>query len=481
MANKHFSNLVAHGHPAGKVVSVNRFLLQVRGLHQVTKEALLMLEDGSKGLVWEIGDTYVTVLHLGTRPVALGTGVVMQNNQLVSKVGMGYVGRVISVTGEPLDGKGPIAPERTWPVFNAAPALVDRMELDTQVTTGVTVTDTLFPLMRGQRMAILGESKSGKSSFLAQTALAQRNSDQLMVFALIARRRSDVDDLLRHLQDGGVMDKCIVVVSTIFDSLALSYLVPYVSCAMAEYLWQDQNHDVIIAYDDLTAHAQAYREISLLAGVSPGRDSYPGDMFYAHSKLLERAGKIAKNGKALTSLPVVLVSNGDITAYLPTNIMSITDGQYIFDLNLFRSGIRPAVHTGLSVSRVGGRSQSKRQKKFAGAAFKHLAAYQEAAEFAHFGSELALEAQNDLEAGKRLLEVFKQGPLDHYSLIAQELMLDITLNLSPGSSIDIDKLKQLVIEHEKQVTDEASYEAVRTTLLKESVIELKGAPAGGAT
>lgn len=473
MANKHFTDLLVKGNPAGEVISVDRFLVHVSGLHNVNRHALVMFDDGSKGIVWSIDPDSVLVLHLGYEELSIGAAVVIQNQGLFAKVGEGFLGRVISVTGEPLDGKGTIAADRTWPIFNVTPGINQRMALDTQIPTGVTVADTLFPLVRGQRMAILGESKSGKSSFITQIAMAQKNTDQVMVFGLVAKRRADIDDLLRRLNDSGVMSQCIVVVSTVFDSLVTSYLVPYVACAHAEYFWQDKGRDAIIAYDDLTSHAMVYREISLLGGASPGRDSYPGDTFYAHSSLLERAGRLSGNSAALTALGIVLINNGDMTAYLPTNIMSITDGQYIFDLELFRLGVRPAIHTGLSVSRVGDRGLVERQKINAAKVFKQLAAYREASEVSHFGSELALQAQADLETGKQILEIMKQGPLDMYSIVAQQLMLEIVLELTQGSSIDLYKLKQLANDYALKVTDESLFDSVKKELLEACAIEIK--------
>jgi len=471
--NKHFEKLVEAGNPVGEVTAVEKFMVTVRGLQPCAVHALVMFDDGSKGFVHQVHEEFVLILHLGSEVLRTGVVVVVQHQELMSKVGKDYVGRVVSVTGDPLDGKGPIAPDGVWPVFNTAPPLYTRKLLADQVESGVTSIDMLFPIVRGQRMAMLGDSKVGKSTLATQFTINQKNTDQIVVYCLIAKRRSDVDTLLTRLEETGGLEKAIIIVSTLFESLIMTYIAPYVACSMAEYLWQKCDQDTIIIYDDLTSHAHAYREVALLSGVSPGRDSYPGDMFYAHSSLLERAGRLEANGKCLTSIPMIHAANGDITAYLPTNIMSITDGQWIMDMDIFRSGVRPALNIGLSVTRAGGIGHNKRQKALASETLKILATYRQAEEFSHFGSELAADAKRALSVGKSIFEALTQGPTDTFSLMSQQLIFDIILHLADGEEVDVNALKVNAAEFSKQIEKDEDFDKFRDQLKAKCLINTK--------
>jgi F-type H+/Na+-transporting ATPase subunit alpha len=477
--NPKFAKLVDAGAPTGEVIGVDRFLVTIRGLGDIAVNALVYFANGHQGMVREVRGDLVMVLNISAEEIPIGTLAVLEAEEYVTGVGEGVVGRVLSVTGQPLDGKGPLTFSRFDPVFKVAPGIVERKQLDEPLTTGVAIADQLFPLVKGQRIAVLGDNKVGKSAFTMAMTLAQKDTGRIVVHVLISKRKSDVDNLINKLNKTKAIDYCVVIVASVFDSLTQSYLAPYIGATIGEYLW-NSGKDVIMVYDDLSNHAKAYRELSLLLKVSPGRASYPGDMFYAHSSLLERAGRLASNGATMAAIPVVLTPNNDITGPLPTAIMSITDGQYIFDSEAFRAGIRPALSVGLSVSRVGGVGQNKRQKAITSGLFKKLASYRQAAEFSHFGSELALESKADLELGKKIYEALKQPPDSTYTANAQDLIMGVVMKTEGKIAINIDSLKRKAVEIGPTMNKDSDWDAAIAKLLAEVTVQAPTTPTAAA-
>jgi F-type H+-transporting ATPase subunit alpha len=468
--NQLFQQLVDASQPTGEVVGVDRFLVRVKGLDGVSANALVVFQSGGRGMVREVSETIVFIMSLESESIQLGDLVVLQDNVLTTGVGEGLIGRVVNPLGQPLDGKGAIAFESTWPVYNEAPGIMERSILKDQLPSGVTMVDMLFPVVLGQRIAVLGDTKSGKSAFLMQLGITQTNTDRIVVYVLIGKRRVEIDRVVNLLNETGAIKNSIVVVANMFDSLAQSYLAPYIGCAIGEFLWQKKNRDVVMIYDDLSSHAKIYREVALLNEANPGRDSYPGDMFFAHSSLLERAGKLVTTGKTMTALPIVITPGDDITAFLPTSIMSITDGQLIFDLATFRKNIKPALNAGLSVSRIGGRAQSKSLKVLSGTLFKALGDYRQAAEFAEFGGELAPETKRSLQFGAAIYAAFSQTPNELWSLVEQQLFMQTVVIADGAYTLDINALKKKAREQAPNVKTEADIESLAQELLKQTMV-----------
>lgn len=452
--NTIFHKLVEADNPVGEVIGIDSFMVSVKGLQPTNVRATVRFDDDTRGYVHEILEDHVVVMKLDPSPLKIGMVCVVEKPAITTPVGKNFIGRVVNVFGEPIDGKGSIEADQEWDVFYNAPALYERELLDRPVETGITILDLEYSLARGQRMAMLGDSKVGKTALAASLAINQKNTDLTVIYVLVAKRQRDVADLVSTLDKNDALKKAIVVVTNSFESLILTYLVPYVGAAHGEYFWHQCDMDTIVIYDDLTAHAQAYREISLIAGVSPGRDSYPGDMFYTHSSLLERGGKTESNHASQTLIPIIYAPGGDITAYLPTNVMSITDGQWILDGQIFKDTMRPAVSTALSVTRVGGVGQNGRQKGLADKLNLTLAGYRTAEEYAHFGTELSPQAQADYDKGKVLFKLMNQAVGEVYSFAEQQFLMSIVLDSKPDEIINIPKLKERVHEYASKLKED---------------------------
>lgn len=442
MAVQIFDDLVKQSQPTGKVIASNKFFAIVDGLQSLGLNNQVLFDNGHRGLVWSISDKTATILSLDSESVDVGASVVFEKDVFTAKVGKNLLGRVITVDGQPLDGKGALDLRTHEPVFKTARPIIQRRASDEQLVTGVTVVDTIFPVVLGQRVAVIGDARTGKSSFLAQIA-SRKARQRVCVYVLINKRKADVQNLLRQLDKSGGLTHSVVIVADVYSSLAQAYLAPYVGCAVAEYL-RDEGNDVVVIYDDLTNHAKIYRQIALQIHTSAGRDSYPSDIFYSHSSLLERAGCFADSPHSITALPVVVSPDDDITGYLATNLMSITDGQLIFARQDFQEGQRPAINTGLSVSRIGGRARSSKIQQLVGLVQQKLADYQKALEFSHFEAGQTATSKVDLTLGQRIFAIFRQELEESYSILQQQIMLEAALRVPIDQNLDVDTLKKAV-------------------------------------
>ena len=386
-------------------------IARIYGLRNCMYNEVLEFENGTLGLALNLEEDTVGAIVLGEYThIKEGDQVRTTGRIIEVPVGDGLLGRVVDPLGRPLDGKGPVRYERTRPVERIAPNVVVRQSVDTPVHTGIKAIDAMIPIGRGQRELIIGDRFTGKTAICLDTIIAQKGGDLLCIYVAIGQQASKVAEVVATLEEYGAMEHTIVVAANASDPAALQYLAPYAGCAMGEE-FMEQGRDALIVYDDLTRHAWAYRQMSLLLRRPPGREAYPGDVFYLHSRLLERAAKLAPEygGGSLTALPIIETQAGDISAYIPTNVISITDGQIYLETDLFNAGIRPAINAGLSVSRVGGAAQTRAMRRVAGGLRLSLAQYRELAAFAQFGTgELDVATRRQLERGQRLTEVLKQ-------------------------------------------------------------------------
>ena len=394
----------------GSVIWVGDGIAIVYGIDHAMYGEIVVFENGVKGMVQDIRRHEIGCILFGKDTgITQGTKVVRTKRKAGVPVGSGFLGRVVNALGEPIDGLGPVEEEGYRPVEEEAPGIVDRKWVGVPMETGILAIDSMFPIGRGQRELIIGDRQTGKTSIALDTILNQKGKDVICVYVAIGQKASTVAKLVNTLKKSGAMEYTIVMSSTASDSAPLQYIAPYAGTAMAEFFMY-QGRDVLIVYDDLSKHAVAYRALSLLLERSPGREAYPGDVFYLHSRLLERSSRLSdeKGGGSITALPIIETQAGDVSAYIPTNVISITDGQIFLESDLFFSGMRPAVNVGLSVSRVGGAAQTKAMKKASGSIRIDLAQYREMEVFTQFSSDLDEATKEQLAYGKRLMELLKQ-------------------------------------------------------------------------
>lgn len=395
----------------GYVETIGDDIATISGLDHAMYGEVVVFENGTKGMVLDITTENIGVILFDTEgTIGQGTKVSRTKKQAGMPVSSNFLGRVVDPLGNPIDGLGPIEAAEMRPIEEPAPSIIDRKPVTTPMETGILSIDSMFPIGRGQRELIIGDRQTGKTSIALDTILNQKGKDCICIYVSIAQKASTVANLVNTLKKNDAMGYTVIVNSTAADSASLQYIAPYSATSLAEY-FMHQGKDVLIVYDDLSKHAVAYRTISLLLGRSPGREAYPGDVFYLHSRLLERSSRL-NSGGSITALPIIETQDGDVSAYIPTNVISITDGQIFLESDLFFEGQRPAVNVGLSVSRVGGAAQTKAMKKASGSLRINLAQYREMKEFTQFASDLDDATKRQLQHGQVLMELLKQ-PLNH--------------------------------------------------------------------
>ncbi len=401
----------------GYVIQVGDGIAKVHGLEKCKANELLLFENDSYGMALNLEENCVSVVMLGTDVGISEGGLVKRTGKVVSvPVGEAMIGRVVDALGQPIDGRGPIKTAEMRPIERKAPGIIERKPVSVPLQTGIKAIDSMIPIGRGQRELIIGDRQTGKTVIAMDTIINQKGKDVICIYVAIGQKRSTVVQLVDTLEKNGAMDYTVVVSATASELAPMQYIAPYSGCAIGEY-FMDQGKDVLIIYDDLSKHAVAYRALSLLIRRPPGREAYPGDVFYLHSRLLERAARLAPEygGGSMTALPIIETQAGDVSAYIPTNVISITDGQIYLESELFHSGVRPAINPGISVSRVGGSAQIKAMKKVAGSLKLMYSQYRELQSFAQFGSDLDADTKARLAQGARIVEILKQdrnSPVD---------------------------------------------------------------------
>ena len=421
---------ISQNQEVGTVISVGDGIATVYGIDHAMYGEVVVFENGLKGMVQDIRTNSMGCILFGKDTgIKEGTKVTRTGKQAGIPVGNGYVGRIVNALGAPIDGKGEIKEEGYRPVENPAPGIIDRKSVTVPLETGILSLDSMFPIGRGQRELIIGDRQTGKTAIAIDTIINQKGQGVKCIYVAIGQKASTVASLVKTLEEFGAMSYTTVVAATASELAPLQYIAPYAGCAIGEE-WMENGEDVLVIYDDLSKHATAYRTLSLLLRRPPGREAYPGDVFYLHSRLLERAARMSDEygGGSLTALPIIETQAGDVSAYIPTNVISITDGQIYLETEMFNSGFRPAVNAGLSVSRVGGSAQIKAMKKIAAPIRVELAQYRELAAFAQFGSELDADTKEKLAQGERIREILKQPQYKPMPVQYQVIIIYVATN-----------------------------------------------------